>query len=500
MSQELEHLAATCLFPGFPGHVPPDWVRRWLDRGLGGVVLYARNIDDRVQLGRLTDSLRSERGDLLVAIDEEGGDVTRLEAADGSSYPGNAALGVVDDVELTEQVAAAIGADLASVGVDLDFAPVADVNTNPLNPIIGIRSFGAEPELAARHVAAFVRGLQGQGVAACPKHFPGHGDTEADSHLELPVVHDDLDAFVGKALPPFRAAIEAGAASIMTAHILVPALDDRPATTSRIILGDLLRCELGFDRMVMTDALEMRAISAVMGVEEGAVRALQAGADALCLGHDLGEEALVGIQDAIVAAVRARRLSEARLVEAASRVRGTSTWVAAQQKGGAVSTDIGLVAARSALKVEGEPALERTPLVVDLEPRPSIAAGASAGPGEWLRRALPDAEVVRLTEGDGAAIPALEGRQLVVVVRDAHRHAWQQQVLAELLAAEDDAIVLEVGLPHWRPTGARAYLATYGGARVNLEAAAERMAEAPVAGLYSGSRRGVEQSGSSPGS
>ena len=499
MSQELERLAATCLFPGFPGHEPPDWVRRWLGRGLGGVVLYARNIDDRVQLGRLNDTLRSERGDLLVAIDEEGGDVTRLEAADGSSYPGNAALGAVDDVDLTEQVAAAIGADLASVGIDLDFAPVADVNTNPLNPIIGIRSFGPDPELTARHVAAFVRGLQGQGVAACTKHFPGHGDTEADSHLELPVVNDELDAFVAKALPPFRAAIEAGTASIMTAHILVPALDDRPATTSRVVLGDLLRCELGFEGMVMTDALEMRAISAVMGVEEGAVRALRAGADALCLGHDLADDALVAIQDAIVAAVQGRRLSEARLVEAASRVRATSDWVAAQSKGAAVASEIGLVAARSALMVEGEPALERTPLVIDLEPRPSIAAGASPGPGEWLRRALPDAEVARVTEGDGA-IPALDGRQLVVVVRDAHRHAWQQDAVTRLMAAESDAIVLEVGLPHWRPTSARAYLATYGGARVNLEAAAERMAEVPVAGLYSGSRRGVEQSGSSPGS
>ena len=500
MSEELERLAATCLFPGFPGHEPPDWVRRWLERGLGGVVLYARNIDDRVQLGRLNDSLRSERGDLLVAIDEEGGDVTRLEAAEGSSYPGNAALGAVDDVELTEQVAAAIGADLASVGIDLDFAPVADVNTNPQNPIIGIRSFGADPGLAARHVAAFVRGLQGQGVAACPKHFPGHGDTEADSHLELPVVNDELDAFVAKALPPFRAAIEAGAASIMTAHILVPALDDRPATTSRIILQDLLRCELGFDGMVMTDALEMRAISAVMGVEEGAVRALRAGADALCLGHDLAEEALVGIQAAIVGAVQERRLSEARLVEAASRVRAASDWVAAQPKGAAAASEIGLVAARAALKVEGDPALERTPLVVDLEPRPSIAAGASPGPGQWLRQALPDAEVVRLTEDDGATIPALEGRQLVVVVRDAHRHAWQQDAVRRLMAAESDAIVLEVGLPYWQPEAVRAYLATYGGARVNLEAAAERMAEIPAAGLYSGPRRGVEQSGSSPGS
>ena len=258
---------------------------------------------------------------------------------------------------LTTQVAASIGADLAAVGIDLDFAPVADVNTNPMNPIIGIRSFGADPELVARHVAAYVSGLQSQGVAACAKHFPGHGDTETDSHLELPVVHHDLDTFVRTALPPFRAAIAAGVASIMTAHIVVPALDDRPATTSSIVLQDLLRSELGFDGMVMTDALEMRAISATMGIEEGAVRALRSGADALCLGHDLADDALVSIQDAIVAAVRDGGLSEARLVEAAARVRGTAEWVAEQREPADVESGVGALAARRALQVDGDPAL-----------------------------------------------------------------------------------------------------------------------------------------------
>ena len=177
MSAELERLASSCILPGFEGPVVPDWVRRRLAEGLGGVVLYAWNVESRDQLRALTDDLRSERADLLIAIDEEGGDVTRLEAATGSSYPGNGALGVVDDVELTERVAAAIGAELAEVGVNLDFAPVADVNTNPQNPVIGIRSFGSDGDLVARHVAAFVRGLQSSGVAACAKHFPGHGDT-----------------------------------------------------------------------------------------------------------------------------------------------------------------------------------------------------------------------------------------------------------------------------------------------------------------------------------
>jgi beta-N-acetylhexosaminidase len=476
VSAELERRAASGLFAGFPGAEPPDWIRRWLDRGLGGVVLYAWNVESEAQLASLTRALRRERDDVLVAIDEEGGDVTRLEATSGSSYPGNAALGVVDDVVLTEQVAAAMASRLSAAGIGLDFAPVADVNTNPANPIIGNRSFGSDPDLVSRHVAAFVRGMQGVGVAACAKHFPGHGDTETDSHLELPVVRVDLDTFVAQALPPFRAAISSGVRAIMTAHILVPALDDVPATTSCVILNDLLRRELGFDGLVMTDALEMRAISGTIGIEEGAVRALRAGADALCLGHDLAEQALERIQTAVVRAVGDGRLSEGRLVEAAERVSSVATWVAEQSHAGDVVPEVGVVAARRALRSEGT-VLSRAPFVVDLEPRPSIAAGAAPGPGQRLGAVLPGAEVVSVSEGDVAAAEA-DGRQLVIVVRDAHRHEWQRDAVASLLADADDAIVLEVGLPHWRPEGAAGYIASYGAARVNVEAAAERLGQA----------------------
>ena len=348
VSTELERLAASCIFPGFEGPVAPDWVRRRIAEGLGGVVLYAWNVESSDQLRALTDDLRSERADLLVAIDEEGGDVTRLEAANGSSYPGNAALGVVDDVELTERVAASIGAELAGAGVNLDFAPVADVNTNAENPVIGIRSFGADGELVARHVAAFVRGLQGAGVVACAKHFPGHGDTSEDSHLALPVVASLEDA----ALDPFRAAIQAGVRSIMTAHIVVESVGDAPATMSRAILHDLLRDELGFNGMVMTDALEMKAISATVGVEEGAVRAIAAGADALCLGHDLFDDSVMNVRDALVDAVRSSRLPEERLVEAASRVREVAAW-ASRQFEPRRDRDAGRAAARRALHCDG---------------------------------------------------------------------------------------------------------------------------------------------------
>ena len=489
MSAELERLAATCILPGFEGPRVPDWVRRRLADGLGGVVLYAWNVESRDQLRALTAELRAEREDVIVAIDEEGGDVTRLEADGGSSYPGNGALGVVDDVELTERVAASLGAELADAGVNLDFAPVADVNTNPQNPVIGIRSFGTDGELVARHVTAFVRGLQSAGVAACAKHFPGHGDTSEDSHLALPFV----DAIEDGALVPFRAAIDAGVRSIMTAHIVVRSLGELPATMSTAVLHDLLRTELAFTGLVVTDALEMRAISANAGVAEGAVQALAAGADALCLGHDLFDDAVVGVRDALVAAVRDGRLPETRLAEAAARVAAVASWSAESRDGAEIDRDSGRQAARRALRVDGEPQVDRPALVVELEPEVGMAAGRlSQLPGEWFQAVVPDAEVRRFdAETVDVELP-LDGRQLVVIARDAHRHAWERDAIAALTARDPDVIVIEIGVPHWQPPGAAAYLATHGAARVNVEAAAER--------LYSRDRRGVEQSGSSPGS
>ena len=473
MSAELERLAAACVLPGFPGPVAPDWLRRRLAEGLGGVVLFAWNVASREQLAALTAALRAENENVLIAIDEEGGDVTRLETEHGSSYPGNAALGAVDDVDLTERVAAAIGAELGAVGINVDLAPVADVNTNPLNPVIGVRSFGADGDLVARHVTAFVQGLQRTGVAACAKHFPGHGDTAEDSHHELPVVATLEEA----ALLPFRAAVEAGVRCVMTAHIVVRSLGDEPATMSPRLLRELLRDELGFDGLVMTDALEMRAISATVGVEEGAVRALAAGADAIGLGHDLFDEATGSVIAALADAVRVGRLAESRLVEAAGRVREASHPSRAAAPEESVDSSIGREAARRAVVVEGTADLAAGPLVVELAPEPGMAAGAlPEGPGDWFAEVVPGTDVVRVHDGDvGDALPATDGRQVVVIARDAYRHAWQRDALVALLAAAEKAVVVEVGLPHWRPVAATSYVATYGAGRVNVQAAAERL-------------------------
>jgi beta-N-acetylhexosaminidase len=462
----VERLAAGVLLAGFEGPTVPGWLKRRLEEGLGGVVLFAWNVESPEQVAELTAALRAERDGLVVAIDEEGGDVTRLEARRGSSYPGNWALGAVDDPGLTEEVAAAIGADVARVGVNLDLAPVADVNVSPENPIVGVRSFGADADLVSRHVAAFVSGLQRGGVAACAKHFPGHGDTTEDSHLELPVVERD-EAAMGAMLAPFRAAIEAGTKAVMTAHIQVAGLDDAPGTLSHAVISGLLRGELGFGGTVVTDALEMRAVSASVGAEEGAIRALAAGADALCLGHDLRPES---VHAAVVEAVRKGRLDEARLGEAAARVAELGRVGGRREAPG--PTGVGLAAARRALESEGDVRLRRRPLVVELRPKASIAAGAA---NHGLADALDSAEVVVLHDAplDPRSIVAEHfGRQLVVVLCDAHRHPWQRVAAHALLEAAPDAVLVEVGVPVWRPDGSN-YVATQGLGRVNLEAAAE---------------------------
>jgi beta-N-acetylhexosaminidase len=354
--------------------------------------------------------------------------------------------------------------------------------------VIGIRSFGADGELVARHVGASVRGLQSVGVAACAKHFPGHGDTAQDSHHELPVVESLEDA----ALAPFRAAVGAGVQSVMTAHIVVRSLGESPATMSREILTDLLRGELGYDGLVITDALEMKAIANTVGVEEGAVRAIAAGADALCLGHDLFDESVESVRDALVAAVREGRIEESRLAEAAARVARAAAWASAGVDGSRVGTDVGREAARRALRVVGDVSLTRPPLVVELEPEPSMAAGPLAQtPGEWFRDVVPGAEIVRPRIPLNGALAEADGRQLVVVTRDAHRHERMRRAIEELVERFPDLVLVELGLPYWHPSSG-AFVATYGAGRVNVEAAAEA--------LYSRSRRGVEQSGSSPGS
>ncbi|MEI7034596.1 glycoside hydrolase family 3 protein [Streptomyces pratensis] len=490
--------ALAVLQPGFAGTAPPDWLLRRVGEGLACVALFGRNVTSSEQLAALTERLRAEREDVLVAIDEESGDVTRLEVVHGSSFPGNLALGSVDDVHLTRSVAKELGHRLAECGVNLNWAPSADVNANPNNPVIGVRAFGADSALTARHTAAYVEGLQSSGVAACTKHFPGHGDTAVDSHHGTPRIDVDLDILHARELAPFRAAIAAGTRCVMSAHILLPALDpDRPATVSPRILTGLLREELGFDGLIVTDGIDMEAISKVYGMEHGTVLAIAAGADAICVGGGPSDEGTVlRLRDALVTAVRAGELPEERLADAAARVRALASWTqkargedagpgADVQEGTApgsrVRSDVGLVAARRAVRVTGSGApLTEAAYVATFNPVANIAVGGQTpwGISADLARILPGtaADVYTSESADPAAAALLAAgeRRIVAVVRDEHRHAWMREALDALLAARPDTVVVEMGLPRSEPRG-ELHVATHGAARVCALAAVEAL-------------------------
>lgn len=471
----IERLADRCLLPGFVGTEAPGWILRRAASGLGGVCLYARNVKSASGLGQLNASLHAENPALIIAIDEEGGNVTRLEAASGSSYPGNLALGAVGDLDLTRAVARSMGADLAAAGIDLDLAPVADVNSNPINPVIGVRAFGAQPALVAAQTAAWIAGMQEAGVAACAKHFPGHGATSLDSHLALPVVDEDPRQ---GALEPFRAAIGAGVQAVMSAHIVVPSMDGVPATISARIMTGLLRDELGFKGLTVSDGLEMRAIADGVGIAEGAVLALAAGCDLLCIGGGLaGEEIADELRDAIVAAVRDGRLSDGRLVEAAGRLDRLAKWRSAQSHAFASDPDVGLAAARRAVRSEGSVKIDGHPVVVRMNSAPSQAAGVVPwGVAEPLTELGAHVTSIELDHSparlDGILNEAA-GRSLVLVVKDLHRHPWMGAFTEAVLARRPDAVTVEMGLPACRPSGAAAYIATHSAARVCGVAAAE---------------------------
>jgi beta-N-acetylhexosaminidase len=479
----LRALALRTILASFPGSRPPEWATRLLGDGLAGYVLFGFNVVDRGQLAGLVGALRRASPGAIVGIDEEGGDVTRLSHTEGSPFPGNAALGAVDDADLTRQVYAAIGGQLREVGVTLDLAPSVDVNTADDNPVIGTRSFGSDAKQVSRHAAAAVAGLQSAGVAACAKHFPGHGSTEVDSHIGLPTVAASLDLLRSRDLPPFAAAIEAGVLAVMTAHLRVPALTGvEPATLSRAALTGLLRGELGFGGVIVSDALEMRGASGALGIPEAAVRALAAGADLLCLGARVDAELVEATAGGIVTAVRAGRLPAARVEEAAARVADLARWTAGQPDGLSPDQGLGLAAARRAVRVEGElPALD-APLVVQLDSAATIAVGdVPWGVTPYLVQASPAAQVLRIAPGsDGPTAPAVaaaaSGRPVVVVARDTHRHPWARAFVEELAGLHPGVVLVEMGWPAaWRPAGVHAYVATYGAGQANARAATERL-------------------------
>lgn len=480
LAPRLARAVAGTLLPGFVGTTLPGWLERRLRDGLGGVCLFGQNIASAEQLRALTDAIHAANPDAVVAIDEEGGDVTRLHYATGSPYPGNAVLGRLADPDRTERVAGRVGRELRRAGVDLDFAPDVDINSNPDNPVIGVRSFGTAPAVVAEHGAAWIRGLQSAGVAACAKHFPGHGDTAQDSHLELPVVDLSAAELRERELLPFRAAVQAGTRTVMTSHILLPQLDAAlPATFSAPIVEGLLRGELGFGGVVVTDALDMHGASGERGIPEAAVLALAAGCDLLCLGTENTDEQLAAIEAAVAAAVAEGRLTVERVEQAAARVRA----LAAEARQGAVdplpdppdATDDDPASVLPAFDVSG-PArgwLDRPHddyVVVRLETVANIAVGeapwgpfAPAEASDDAAAAFSSRPVAVVTERSGD-LDALPAGPVVVIGKDNHRHSFAREAVDRLRAGRDDVLVVDMG---W-PADDRRYadVATFGASRL----------------------------------
>jgi len=311
---------------------PEDILARVRHGPLGGFTLFrSLNVVDPEQVRRLTTELQSAAGDatLLIATDQEGGQLMSL--AESTQFPGNMALGATRSADLAREVGFAIGREMAAVGVNIDYAPVCDVNSNPLNPVVGVRSFAEDPQLVGMLAAAMVDGLQAAGVAATAKHFPGHGDSASDSHYATPVLNHDLDRLTRTELPPFVAAIQAGVKLIMVGHVSLPQLtgqEDLPATLARPIVHDLLRNQLAFDGVVVSDSMDMAALEQGPGAVLEAIAAAAADVDLLLMGpHTSNARA---IEAGLNQATRRGLISAAEMYASAQRVLRLKQWLRLQ--------------------------------------------------------------------------------------------------------------------------------------------------------------------------
>lgn len=489
---DLQRLINAVILPGFVGTTAPQWLVRALANGLAGVVYFSHNIDPETpgQVAALSAELRAANPKAVIGVDEEGGNVTRLEARDGSSVPGAAVLGALNELDTTEVAGRAIGRLCHDAGINLTIAPVADVNTNPRNPVIGVRAFGADTELVSAHTAAAVTGIQHFKVAACAKHFPGHGDTVADSHMDVARVELSMDQMRQHHLPPFQAAVQAGVAAVMSAHIIIPELGEAPATLNPAASA-LLR-EMGFEGVLITDALDMAAVRATVGPGEGAVLALLAGNDLLCVGNPLNayttgrddESCYVEVYDALFTAVTSGRLPQETLRRAAARVQALAKWSAgglspasAEQLGSEDKyddVDWVSVAARACRtdSLGDRPVLSGAGRVTLLDAR--TGHNMAAGPTEnFLATALAHYAVESLHASELSSaeleVSLMQSQGTVLVLTDSLAAPEQQDTLELALSVAPHAICLNAGLAPETPSST-ATIHAHGFSRVMAQA------------------------------
>ncbi|MDE2573337.1 MAG: beta-N-acetylhexosaminidase [bacterium] len=505
MAIDLRRLAARTLCVGFDGTEPS----RATLTALGalrpaGVILFSRNVVDVAATRRLVDRVREAceaHAPLLVAVDQEGGRVARLRRG-AVELPSAMALAAAGDEAICERAGRVLARDLRRAGANLDFAPVLDVVSDPRNTVIGARSFGDDPERVARLGLAVARGLEAGGVAAVAKHFPGHGATADDSHLGMPVLDAPAATLRARDLLPFRRAVEQGIAGIMTAHVRVPALepDAVPATLSHRLLVDLLRDELGFRGVCITDCLEMGAIAKGPGSERGAVEALRAGADLLVVSHTLA--LAERIASAIAAAVGSGALPLERLEQAVARVDALRMRLDAPPELPAADAGVAAEAARRSLVMyRGRlPHWQRESRCVVVAFSPSAAEGGAVDRESQgsLARMLQsrgiDARTVRM--GPSPSLQDVErahreiessgdGARIAVVVRRAQHDPAQLDAARALLGLYPDALLIVAREPHDAQLlpQARCVLCTFGDEDVSLAAVAEALTgAAPVTG------------------
>ncbi len=462
-SPSLLALARGTIAVGFEGATAADAPFEAL-RGFGGIVLFARNAGEPDDLAALVTALRGlGTPPPLIAVDQEGGRVARLRGELVAAIPSAMAIGAANDPALTERLGVLVGRDLARLGISVNFAPVADLALHAASAAVGTRSFGDEPARVAAHASAFARGLERAGVAATLKHFPGHGATAQDSHVALPRVRDGAAALRARDLVPFARAIATRASSlVMTAHVVVDAFDPRrPATLAPAVLTALLREELGFGGVAVTDCLEMDALAQHGGTVRGAVEALAAGADLLLVSHHV--ELAAEAASTIVEGVESGRLPRARLFEAHARVAALRARLAASRDEiSDVDEGAPLEAARRAVTaVRGEPRLrEGKPVTVisfegmlaDRAARSGARADIEAIPSlsSALRRRRWKSEIMRVPlapDGDDLELllehlPRLGDREFVVVTRDAFANLTQREAVARILAVAPDALIV----------------------------------------------------------
>ena len=466
---DIDRLILSTFSPGFGGAVVPEWIKPWLVNGLGSVTLFASNTPNFETASNLISEIRSYNPDVLIAIDEEGGDVTRLFVREGSRYPTPALLGQCDDEDLTFRSYSSMGAILKSLGVDITYAPVADVVAYENNPIVGVRSFGMSSDVVNRHVLRAVQGLQSSGVSACVKHFPGHGAVLEDSHHDLPRIKLSKNDYERIHIEPFKNAIASGVSAVMIGHLIAECLDPNlPASLSSKILRDYLRSELGFKGLIVTDALDMGAIGGPSKIHESALNALTAGADLLCF-SGMGDQSqfVVNSFDWIQSALNRGEISEDSFIESSQRIGEIRV---KNLKSIKVEQNIDYKELISGFEVLGDVELSSSAInLVEIGTKPTIAAGdVSWGIHRELRSVGITCEI------HASDAENLASKKLVVAFRDAYRDGPLLATLNRLNQRFPDAIFIDMGWPT-REFEPRNLIRAYGSSAIVSQAVAARI-------------------------